>query len=437
MTLVSHSSVSAGDGTRRFSQTAAGCGNTEAQKGVDSHTMRTVLVISIGLTAGAALLSACDSKNDAQPVAAASSPKSVASGVAAPAASSSSASTKPASGPVVSIPAGTLVAGSKCGDHPRLPNVELPGTKIEMTAFDIDRFPYPNEPNTPPKTGATRDEAQKLCQARGRRLCTELEWERACKGPKNTKYEYGNRFDSKKCPSPVGKGAEDKAFPQCKSAFGVEAMHARHWEWTASDWGREGQEGLVTLRGSEGGTPYAAMRCANVKAVKPDTSDPAIGFRCCGGPANKANVSLPVPETPLTPVEPISPIEDALAARFGNALRNGGSKAQDDVTYTFTRAWRWRPVNNEEMFIVERKASPAQGAPSFGAYVIQLCTNRALLRSQLLAPIDSLEDPKQRDDGLSLAVKAGDESGDVIYRYQFGQVHTTQPGWLKPASPSP
>ena len=386
-------------------------------------------LVVLGLT----LLPACDAKK-ASPTPATSG--STASAPTATAAASTA--TPPAAandaGPVISIPAGTLVAGSACGDHPRLPSEELPGVKFEMNAFDIDQYPYPNQPGVRPKTGVTREEAQKLCEARGRRLCTELEWERACKGPKNTMYEYGNRFDAKKCPSAASPSGAS-THPECKSAFGVEAMHGSHWEWTSSAWGRGGDADLVTLRGGFGSSPYAHMRCANAKASPPSASDGSIGFRCCGGTANTASVDLPAPDAPLEVVEAVSPIEDAIAARFTNALRNGGVPTQEGVAYEFTRAWRWRPVVHEEFFVIERRETPAQGSPSVRAFVVHLCPARALLRSQLRGPVDSFEAPTPQDGKLSIEARAGSNTGTVVYTYQFGQVQTVEPAWIQ-ASPA-
>jgi formylglycine-generating enzyme required for sulfatase activity len=381
---------------------------------------------------GLTLLTACDSKKGSPTPATSGSTASEVTAAASTAPPSTAAND---AGPVISIPAGTLVAGSACGDHPRLPSEELPGVKFEMNAFDIDQHPYPNQAGARPRTGVTREEAQKLCTARGRRLCTELEWERACKGPKNTMYEYGNRFDAKKCPSAASpSGSSDH--PECKSAFGVEAMHGSQWEWTASAWGRGGDADLVTLRGGFGSSPYAHMRCANVKASLPGASDGSIGFRCCGGTANTASVDIPAPDAPLEVVEAVSPIEDAVAARFTNALRNGGVPTQEGTAYEFTRAWRWRPVVHEELFVIERRETPTQGSPSVRAFVVHLCPARALLRSQLRGPADSFEAPTAQDGKLKLEARAGSNTGTVVYTYQFGQVQTVEPAWMQ-APPAP
>ena len=112
---------------------------------------------------------------------------------------------------------------------------------IELAGFYIDEFAYPNEAGAIPKTGMTRDEAAGLCAAQDKRLCTELEWERACKGPSNTTYEYGDSYRAAECTmGRAGRLAPSGLRVACKSAFGVHDLHGGPWEWTASVWRRGG-----------------------------------------------------------------------------------------------------------------------------------------------------------------------------------------------------
>ena len=160
----------------------------------------------------------------------------------------------------MTIPAGKLVSGTKCGDHPRMPSDEPAGLSVEMTEYTIDAYPYPNDPAAPPLTGATQEEAEKYCGERGRRLCTEPEWERACKGPKNTRYEYGDKFDVKRCSNKQGTQPNDGptgGLAECKSAFGVSAMHGYAFEWTKGTWGRGDDD--ATLGAARGGYGEAAL----------------------------------------------------------------------------------------------------------------------------------------------------------------------------------
>src|SRR5262249_40351827 len=137
------------------------------------HTASLGVSLALGL-----LAAACSSKSSSEE---APKPASTGATTAAPAsaapppASASAAAAANAAGPTASIPAGQLIAGTACGDQPRQPGEELAGEAIEMGAFDIDAYPYPNDPAKPPLTSTSRDEARKLCEARGRRLCTELE----------------------------------------------------------------------------------------------------------------------------------------------------------------------------------------------------------------------------------------------------------------------
>src|SRR6187549_2504158 len=97
------------------------------------------------------------------------------------------------------IPEGPLVAGTPEGRLPRLPDQEMAGEQMVLHGFFIDVFAYPNEEGAIPTTGFTRPQAEAACAEHGKRLCTELEWERACKGPENTTYEYGDRYRSDVC----------------------------------------------------------------------------------------------------------------------------------------------------------------------------------------------------------------------------------------------
>lgn len=176
----------------------------------------------------------------------------------------------------VSIPAGTLRAGSAPGTPSRRPSVEADLLEVPLPAFSIDRLPYPNDPAQPPRLAGSRAEAASLCEARGQRLCHELEWERACKGDGVAPFPTGETIDLARC------AADPSA---CASPTGVLALGVRAPEWTASD--AEPRlarlDRTVVARGGDLDEPLAAHRCAARRAVAPEGQP--LAFRCCAGSA--------------------------------------------------------------------------------------------------------------------------------------------------------
>lgn len=110
------------------------------------------------------------------------------------------------------------------GDEGRDPTLEPVLASYDMPAFTMDALPYPGVPGEPPLTGLSQAEAQKKCTERGARLCTELEWERACRGPNGDAFAVGPAWDPT-C---------EKTPEKCTSGFGARAMGTTIEEWTAS-----------------------------------------------------------------------------------------------------------------------------------------------------------------------------------------------------------
>ncbi|HEX9294563.1 MAG TPA: SUMF1/EgtB/PvdO family nonheme iron enzyme [Polyangiaceae bacterium] len=248
------------------------------------------------------------------------------------------------------IPGGTLVAGTPKERTPRLADEELPGQAIELSGFYVDEFAYPNEVGAIPKTGMTRDEAAGLCAGQGKRLCTELEWERACKGPANTTYEYGESYRAAECATGMsGRLAPSGLRVACKSAFGVHDMHGGPWEWTASSWRRGGDSQAGTLRGGNSDTGELVGRCANAVATAPSTRRPDVAVRCCAGDPNLAEVRLEVARGKTLAVRYAEP---QLVATLAQAVQE---KTLPDLPpeqpFRIDRVWLWHPIGNEELVL--------------------------------------------------------------------------------------
>jgi len=174
----------------------------------------------------------------------------------------------PAAGKTVEIPAGAFSSGSRPGEEGRDPTVEPALVDVTLGAFAIDALPFPNDPAAPAKSGAPIEEAVRLCRDRGARLCTELEWERACKGPENDVFATGARWNAQCEREPA----------RCASGFGVRGLGVAT-ELTDSRFVAAEGEGASVVRG-------AGHRCgARTRSVGAETT-----FRCCKGPPNAAKV---------------------------------------------------------------------------------------------------------------------------------------------------
>jgi hypothetical protein len=236
----------------------------------------------LALAAGALVLAfACKPK---------SAPTPASSTSAAPSSSSNALPTHrtpkeaPLAGERQEIPGGAFFAGSVPGDVGRVPELEPRRYKVELGPFQIDKLPYPNDPARPPLAAVTRDEARRHCSEAGSRLCTELEWERACKGPNSDQFAGGAGWDPE-C---------EKLPNQCASGFDVLAMGGALREWTDSDVAPAGDKSpKAAVRGAPSGTPTERHRCAARDAEEPTTKNSQLGFRCCSGAPNAARVVEP------------------------------------------------------------------------------------------------------------------------------------------------
>ncbi|HLG19486.1 MAG TPA: bifunctional serine/threonine-protein kinase/formylglycine-generating enzyme family protein [Bdellovibrionota bacterium] len=194
---------------------------------------------------------------------------------------------------MVLISAGTFLFGSDATDQDRNHLVEPEASAIPIQRFCVDKYEFPNRKSAPPKTTVKWAEAQALCTKEGKRLCTQEEWERSCKGPNtskrlNHKYPYGNLWDPNKCNTETstelttdeeGKAAPSGKFSACMSAEQVFDLSGNVDEWTASR-GRFNNDSRVS-RGGSSKRPGWASRCTSIRELRETTAEPDVGFRCC------------------------------------------------------------------------------------------------------------------------------------------------------------
>ncbi len=163
-----------------------------------------------------------------------------------------------------------------------------------------------------PQAYISRDQAARACKNAGKRLCTDEEWLRACKGKKPTTWPYGNEQKPKRCNDSGfsafqkffgpddGGPAPDSAYtwenlndPRlnrekrtlapsgrhkgCKGSFKVYDMVGNLHEWTSAPGG--------TFRGGYYLDVKQHGHGCNYKTTAHNTKyhDYSTGFRCCKG----------------------------------------------------------------------------------------------------------------------------------------------------------
>jgi hypothetical protein len=209
----------------------------------------------------------------------------------------------PLKGEQIHIPPSTFQAGTVPGEYERDPALEQRLTQVTLGAFRIDRLPYPNDPTLPPVRGLAQGEAAERCAAENKRLCTELEWELACKGPASLPFATGKDWN-------VACAAPDA---QCDSPFKVLGL-GRNLEWTASALGA-GDDAKAIARGATSTSSAADHRCARRVALNPTERKDEMTFRCCGGAPNAAKLTAATLGTAFRTIQlPIAKLAALLAS---------------------------------------------------------------------------------------------------------------------------
>jgi formylglycine-generating enzyme required for sulfatase activity len=184
------------------------------------------------------------------------------------------------------IAGGSFAMGSAATDAMRsFGERSLVETPVE--GFCVDHYEYPNVSGQAPRVGVTWYQAADLCGRRSKRLCTEEEWERGCKGLGGYRFPYGNVFDGERCNTKeqVDSGGQvmpSGTFDRCRSGFGAYDMSGNADEWTASSWSAAIADRVV--KGGSAQRPAWAARCASRANAGPNTKDPYRGLRCCAAP---------------------------------------------------------------------------------------------------------------------------------------------------------
>lgn len=220
-------------------------------------------------------------------------------------------------GPMVTIPAGEFVMGE---DH--FKKAVSPRHHVYVDSYEIDRYDVTNgdyfefvsktgrkapkhwaDPNVlkvkrdHPVTWVSWNDAEAYCEWKGKKLPTEIEWERAARGEDGRVFPWGNEFVKEYAnvyilgigdTTPVG------AFEKGKSPYGIYDMAGNVFQWVY-DWFKpypgnsaENPNYGETHKVLRGGSFYdcSYYRCGpsfqsfNRIAMVPQSTAISIGFRC-------------------------------------------------------------------------------------------------------------------------------------------------------------
>jgi hypothetical protein len=319
----------------------------------------------------------------------------------------------------IPIPQGSFSSGTEPGRFERQAALEPRPTRTALGPFEIDVEPYPGS-GAAPLLALSRAQAAERCAERRGRLCTELEWERACKGPASSPYPSGRELD-----------AACTSLPGCASGFGVWGMGAVP-EWTASDLpGRDSRQAIV--RGASSDAPAARHRCAR-RDPRSSEAAPGIGFRCCYGPPNAARVVVPasgrafgeavLPLAELAGLLELDPLTQRLArdlSYFDSAAASRavlGSNGERPGLRLTTAPLAWNPAAGVELLVVTGRSGPST---AFVAVFDALGDGRRLLASSFVmegepGPVALLYEPAVRSKlRFSTCAACLGETGRILY----------------------
>ncbi|MBN8226476.1 SUMF1/EgtB/PvdO family nonheme iron enzyme [Corallococcus macrosporus] len=160
---------------------------------------------------------------------------------------------------------------------------EMRMDSVMVDSFCVDEFEFPNKSGRKPSVNVTWLDAKSSCENLGKRLCSEDEWEKSCKGPGNARFSSGDEQAQAACNTGTTEGpakalAASGTNPACRSGYGAMDLSGNAAEWTASNY-PDTEDRLI--KGGAFSTPGDTARCSARRRGAVSQKAPDVGFRCC------------------------------------------------------------------------------------------------------------------------------------------------------------
>ena len=180
---------------------------------------------------------------------------------------------------MVLVPAGKFLYGEGEAQH----TITLPDFVIdlfEVTNADYDQVrshKFEADKAYHPVTDVNWTDAGFFCRAKGKRLPSEQEWEKAARGVDGRPYPWGSEFapsrvngnDRHAGTTPIGQ------FPEGRSPYGVQDMAGNVMEWTNS-----AEDGAKVFRGGSWASSSQELRVTFRNKMAASYGLFNLGFRC-------------------------------------------------------------------------------------------------------------------------------------------------------------
>lgn len=143
--------------------------------------------------------------------------------------------------------------------------------QTDLVDICIDIYEAPGFGSAP--LGLSENDALTYCRERGRRLCSEQEWESACRGPDGHLYPYGDSFSTTACVVGEGTASAVGSRNACRSGYGAYDMSGNAAEWVSGP----------LIKGGDFASDDFGSRCgARSRAGASELQ--LVSVRCCSSP---------------------------------------------------------------------------------------------------------------------------------------------------------